>query len=191
MKTIRFFALALLSAFIISSCSSGLSFTKRRYTKGFYVHHRAGAPDVKQHKSMSDPIAQPAVVVNAEPVSADQANQVNAQKNPQIGSVTAKVPASKIKRSGHVSSQASPAVKHGLTEKAGLLTAPKIRTLSDSQLAKGPSGDGYSILWTVIVVLAILYLIGLLAGGFGLGGLIHLLAIVVVVLLILWLLKII
>jgi hypothetical protein len=69
--------------------------------------------------------------------------------------------------------------------------APKFRALNDSQIGVAGPSDGYSLLWIIIVVLAVLYLIGLLTGGFGLGPIIHVLIIVAVVLLILWLLKVI
>src|SRR5687768_6645273 len=32
----------LLAAFILPSCNSALSITKRKYTRGYYVHHNAG-----------------------------------------------------------------------------------------------------------------------------------------------------
>lgn len=54
-----------------------------------------------------------------------------------------------------------------------------------------PASGALSLLWIVIVVLLILWLLGLLAGGWGLGGLINLLLVVALILLILWLLRII
>lgn len=53
------------------------------------------------------------------------------------------------------------------------------------------SGDALSILWIVILVLIILWLLGWLSGGLGLGGFIHVLAVIALILLILWLLRII
>src|SRR5690606_24162423 len=51
--------------------------------------------------------------------------------------------------------------------------------------------EALSILWVLIVALLILYILGLVMDGFGLGELIHILGVVVVVLLVLWLLKLI
>ncbi len=52
-------------------------------------------------------------------------------------------------------------------------------------------GEALSLLWIVILVLVILWLLGFITGGFGLGGLIHLLLLIALILLILWLLRII
>lgn len=59
------------------------------------------------------------------------------------------------------------------------------------KMASSRSGDALSFLWIVIVILLILWLIGWLAGGLGLGGFIHVLALIALILLILWLLRII
>ncbi|MBK6834313.1 MAG: lmo0937 family membrane protein [Bacteroidetes bacterium] len=53
------------------------------------------------------------------------------------------------------------------------------------------SGDGLSLLWIVILVLLILWALGLISGGFGLGGFINILLVIALILLILWLLRII
>lgn len=50
--------------------------------------------------------------------------------------------------------------------------------------------DGLSLFWVVILVLLILWALGFLTGGFGLGGLINLLLVIALILLILWLLRI-
>jgi hypothetical protein len=51
--------------------------------------------------------------------------------------------------------------------------------------------DALSFLWTVIALVLIIWLIAFLMGGWGLGGLIHVLLVIALVLLILWLLRII
>lgn len=55
---------------------------------------------------------------------------------------------------------------------------------------RGAERDALSLLWIVIVVILILWLIGIIAGGFGLGGLINLLLLIALILFILWLLRI-
>ena len=52
-------------------------------------------------------------------------------------------------------------------------------------------GDAHSLFWIVITIIAILYLIALVSGGWGLGGAIHVLLVIALVLFILWLLRII
>ncbi len=54
-----------------------------------------------------------------------------------------------------------------------------------------PQRDELSLFWIIILVILILWALGLLAGGFGLGGLINLLLLVALVLFILWLLRLI
>ncbi|NNM94984.1 MAG: lmo0937 family membrane protein [Bacteroidia bacterium] len=51
-------------------------------------------------------------------------------------------------------------------------------------------GDGLSLFWLIILIILIVWAIGLLAGGFGLGGLINILLVIALILLILWLLRI-
>jgi hypothetical protein len=54
-----------------------------------------------------------------------------------------------------------------------------------------PVEGALSLIWIVILVLLILWALGLLAGGWGLGGLINILLVIALILLILWLLRII
>lgn len=62
---------------------------------------------------------------------------------------------------------------------------------STKSMKQDPRGDVLSLLWIVILVLLIFWAIAFIAGGFGLGGLIHLLLAIALILLILWLLRII
>jgi hypothetical protein len=55
--------------------------------------------------------------------------------------------------------------------------------------ARGSSDDALSLLWIVILVVLLLWLLGVIAGGLGLGGLIHILLVIALILLILWLIR--
>ena len=75
-------------------------------------------------------------------------------------------------------------------------SAEKTKTLYEAPTVSNNTNDrdehaALSLLWLVIVIILILWLIGLIAGGFGLGGLINLLLVIALILLILWLLRII
>ena len=50
--------------------------------------------------------------------------------------------------------------------------------------------DGLSLFWIIILVILILWALGLLSGGWGLGGFINILLIIALILLILWLLRV-
>lgn len=62
---------------------------------------------------------------------------------------------------------------------------------SKKAIAASSGGEARSLLWLVIIIVLILWLIGFLAGGLGMGNLINLLLLVALILLILWLLRII
>src|SRR3990167_5281695 len=67
--------------------------------------------------------------------------------------------------------------------------------VSDDQSAQSGSavhdGDGLSLFGIIILIILILWLVGAISGGWGLGGLIHILLVIALILLILWLLRII
>jgi hypothetical protein len=85
--------------------------------------------------------------------------------------------------------------KQLLAAKNDVSEAPVLRTgifLPEATIAQEDSSEhaALSLLWIVILVILILWLIGILAGGLGLGVLINLLLVIALVLLILWLLRI-
>jgi cobalamin biosynthesis Mg chelatase CobN len=173
-----------LAGLLLSSCSSNLSFTKRRYTKGYFVEH---------HQKPSQPIAtesSKSKAVNAEDKILVQTltahkSENETVKNKNVYTASAATAKNKSAKASH-----KPVSKADAVELAIKHPIKAIRTAKDLGQA-ATSEDARSLIWIIIVVILILYLLGLLFDGFGLGGLIHILAVIAVVLLILWLLRII
>lgn len=170
-----------------------MSITKRKYNKGYYVSHSHKRPEVKAER----------VVTSAKPensehmLMAKKENKIITTPDEKDLKLTAavskpvEIQKPEIKNSGAASGhkytknffKAKPLEKY-LPNK--LYTAE----LKKKMVSASRDEDALSLLWIIIVILLLLYLIGLLAGGWGLGWAIHVLVIVAVVLLILWLLKI-
>jgi hypothetical protein len=177
----------LLAGLFFASCSS-LSVTKRRYTKGYFVE-RHGRNHVQLKKSETA-IAQAGSQEKQAPVQVVQSlsKTMNGEAAPvpvekRIVTAQAPIKSNNVKKGQPSATDViSMAVKHPVKalKQAGTL----VNTAATSD-------DALSLLWVVIVVILILYLLGLLFDGFGLGSLIHLLAVIAIVLLILWLLRII
>lgn len=77
------------------------------------------------------------------------------------------------------------------TQKLYSLPVRKINEQAFKPAPLASDRDGLSLLWIVILAILILWAVGFLAGGLGLGGLIHVLLVIALVLLVLWLLRII
>lgn len=183
-KPILFLSLIVIVSVIFTSCSSSL--TKRHYRKGYYVEHKhkPTTPIAKiSEKTLNKPEEKPESVVVA-PEQSVIAIQPKAQDVPEF--TTPKLKRDKFYR---------------LQEKeqtAELNFIPKkIKENRFSAMASkmGPSGatsdDVLSLFWIVLLVILIIYLLGFLFGGYGLGAFVHLLLVVFLILLILWLLRLI
>ncbi|MFI5204254.1 MAG: lmo0937 family membrane protein [Flavobacteriales bacterium] len=190
-KLISLSSVFIIVTVLLSSCATHL--TKRHYSNGYHVSHSENKQKVAahneeektaQHQSKKNETVvptQPMVnnettvavkpdVTNTVPVVANnQTNQSNVVSNPST--------AQPLKQKTSV-------LKHPVsTIKKALLDRKKISRISHD-------GEGHSLLWIIIVVILILWAIGFLADGFGLGGLIHLLLVIALVLFILWLLRV-
>ena len=69
--------------------------------------------------------------------------------------------------------------------------APKATLKNLKKAMHGSNDEALSLIWIVILVVLLLWLLGFIAGGFGLGPFIHLLLVIALILLILWLLRVI
>jgi len=179
--------LGFLSVICLSFVSCGpTGILKRHYTKGYYVAHK---------KQLRSPVLQP----NRTEVADISARNVGTVSKTEAA-YPFRDPTAKI-----LTCQAD--VKHPVKtipykNFTTVHTTPVIwNTRMAAKIGQGlyqsetlrahTSSDVLSLLWIVIVVILILWLIGFLLGGFGLGNLIHLLLVVALILLILWLLRII
>jgi hypothetical protein len=181
MKRIIIYLACLAGLVLASSCSVHDTVMKRHYMKGYYVgkHHHANSVSVAQSSNkenggdeLSDRLE---LSLQPEAIESPALARRTGGEITQVRSVKPK--ASMQPRASNDVRVAKPTLH--LREMIGL----KKPVASDR--------DGLSLFWIVILVILILWAIGFLGGGFGLGGLINLLLVVALILLILWLLRII
>jgi hypothetical protein len=192
----KLFAPLILCAFaamLLSSCSdtSKLSFTKRHYRSGYFVDatgkNRTIIPVATLPVRVTHPISAKAIVKQ------ENKNEINI---PVTATKKTDIVQKKIQENYPVSVSIN-SIKQVLNKSYVFIENPALQTRQIISESVGSPGDssraasaGLSLLWIVIVVILILWLIGLLAGGFGLGGLINVLLIIALILFILWLLRI-
>jgi len=186
-------------AMIFSSCSTQLptvSIAKRHYKNGYYV-------SVNNNKHTSDATSEVTKNVIAEPASVapvtSTANNVSetspVEENTSGNTFTA--PKNKQNISKELTASA---VKHAAPGNLKRTITPNtVKELKNIQAAsklmvsenKNHSNNNNSLIWTIIVILLLLWLLSVLMGGWGLGGILHLLLVIALILLILHLLGII
>lgn len=187
--------LILFSAIIISSCASlpGVSVTKRNFRNGYYLDFisgkTTGTEAIKSDNLKEQPADLPVNIfpkdnllnpspllayAEKEPIPADK--RKNEMKNTSIlkklqaiKTNNAKVPLIKIRY------KSRPLIKP---------------TMDTDNNTASINHEGGSIIWTLIGILLLLWLLSLLTGGWGLGGLIYLFLVVAVILAILRLLEV-
>ena len=172
---------------LLSSCSSKLSLTKRHYRKGYYVNntHKHATPKINDDKkiTINNPtITEPILEENvyAQPIISNEILLSDATKNYSGNKELTQTQINyfKPKELKQTLNANAPSIKKQLFQFNKLTKSSGER-------------DALSLFWIVILVILILWLLGFLAGGFGLGGLINLLLVVALILLILWLLRVI
>jgi hypothetical protein len=170
---------------LFSSCNSNYSITKRRYNKGYYVHHtsKQAEPVNRENRSIAKQSTPEKIYVQG--VAKNVAATSKSQRNNLVA-------VGKVQQAAK-SSASKPNVLNSVKRALPAEFTMKHQVKALHQLAKRASGDAgddaLSILWVVVVVLLILWLIGFLLD---IGGpAIHLLAVIALILLILWLLRII
>lgn len=184
-KFIKLSILLLFSGILLISCRSKLSITKRHYLKGYYfnVNNKNNYPvqtsrSVKKHREVNL-LAVKSLAPLTEKAEQTFIAQNTTTRNNQVAGIKRTLPQNIIQKLNYpVYTKIHP------DKPARNLFQPK--KLSDDN----SRNDGLSLLWVVILAILILWAIGLLAGGFGLGAAIHILVIIALVLLILWLLRI-
>ena len=190
--------LVITAAMVLASCSTQLStvsIEKRHYNKGYFVQMG------KKYKSES--ASRDIKTSVAEPV---RSTQVTSENN-----VSETVPVSETPVTGTIAvAKNKQAVSKNLTASAAKHSAPsnlkrnftpntlkelkELKAASKRMVFESKSHDNNNnrgLLWTIIVILLILWLISFLSGGWGLGGILHLLLVIALVLLILMLLGVI
>jgi hypothetical protein len=177
---------------IFVSCKSS-SVMKRRYNKGYYVHHAARHSEPKAIETAANTKTP---LVKA-PVVTEQVKAATVTKPIVQPSANLTAEANKSANTKTVAKENTS--KTGLTKNSVKVIPTAFSQKRQLQLLKelvvkaksgDPADDALSLLWILILVLLILYLLGFAFNDYGVGSAIHILAVVIVVLLILWLLRI-
>ncbi|MFI5148845.1 MAG: hypothetical protein ACHQRM_03865 [Bacteroidia bacterium] len=189
-KTIKICLGVILGALGLSSCSVQTSLVKRHYNSGYYVD-RSEKPYDADAREQAKPVAHSKSTVATLPKKEDPGAGTEIVLAPAIHQLA------RLHKAGSaVGSQttATGATKPEVnTQTASATQSPLNFThkLVDVKHLNGEGErEGLSLFWVVIIILLILWLFGLLGGGWGLGILINLLLLFALILLILWLLRI-
>lgn len=195
MKTTTLFTLVLFAGMMLPSC--GVTIVKRQHTGGYYVstNHRyrvdKGEEVIKKDEDESVASTQSTAVETEElaaaatPATIDESvntSGVQAIKQNDVTPSAGSVKTFPTKRTISLSS---------MTEKVPMMKKMDSRMKKLKSKANAPAGDEeLSLIWIVILVLLVLWALGLIGGGWGLGWVINVLLVIALVLLILWLLRI-
>ncbi len=183
---------------LLSSCGSSFTVMKRHYNSGYYVDYTESHKEItpKAEGRIPQPASVSSISVADAPVKQTGTSLNSAQS---VKEESRAISPNQRKESFKTNLVAISKLSH--ITKLGIIDAPnsenKQPLFQSPTISNAISDDGggeraaLSLLWLVIVIVLILWLIGILAGGFGLGGLINLLLLVALILLILWLLRVI
>ena len=181
------------ASLLFFSCSreSSLSFTKRHYRNGYFVEHAINQPVPKPQTHETDFIEQPSIA------SQKTTKQIRVERDLDVKNVNTSE--SKQAVVSKPKSVATERINHKPVNGSIPSFISDIRSKTNTPVHKFQlkhtqqvtDENVRSFFWTVILVILILWLIAVLSGGWGLGGLVHLLLVVALILFILWLLRII
>jgi hypothetical protein len=186
----------IIACIFFSSCGTSLSIAKRHYRKGFYVefakHNQAPSP-VKNAEKKPSPDKRTILsysVLKPEKRIVEMAGNI-IPKPTQVQSIH-KTTGGKPQLYKTVSMQNSLLTDkqtNAVTKNIAIQTGPFF-TQDSEYHDDGGGRAALSLLWIIIVIILIIWLIGILAGNFGIGPVINVLLIIALILLILWLLRI-
>jgi hypothetical protein len=197
MKTsFRFTFLILITAFVIGACSSSVGFSKRKYTKGYYVSKikdQHGFPN--KNAAIHKPITR---IANS---STEDLTKPTPPPNEQLGAIPIyqKKPFENMRKL--IPANFSKNLNLHRLQPTSLFALAKnsksenpagfMASNPENKKLLGTSNDdkSYSLLWIAVVVIVFLWYLGFLA-GWGSSGIINLLLILAFILLVLWLLRI-
>lgn len=192
-KLITFGTICIVTCIVFSSCSSSFEITKRHYNKGYYINHSSNKESalITKERASEVKIATPVYPVTA---SIEQntkiANSVPIYKteNTVIGTNARKTEHRTI-----LASNVGQMAKNMPTATEAPATRIKSSVLGISSVTDDGNHnrrDALSLFWLIILIVLIVWLIGLVTGGFGMGGFINILLVIALILLILWLLRV-
>ncbi|MGZ3864900.1 MAG: hypothetical protein ACXVNR_00240 [Bacteroidia bacterium] len=186
-KIISFFVLCLMLSVVFTACKSNI-FIKRHYNDGYYIAKADRTRNPGVNSSASDQVRKAnrsAYAARQRSAHADHTELVQAEAKPNTAVASSK--SDVIKPASSKKTGIAPLNKM----KAYALKMPELKNPAKKKPAVDDGRDGLSLFWIVILAILILWAIAFIAGGFGLGDIIHVILVIALVLLILWLLRII
>ncbi len=195
MKNLFTYVIIFIGAGILfSSCSNimNVSFTKRLYRNGYYVEHSNKRQALKQKERETVYLVKPDLVSPQQikttvekniVLKTDNINEIKQSNSSNNNSVDKK-------QAYHKSGIEKAATSNSLAVDSKFNSPVKVQKNKSTfeKILKSPSDNPHSLLAVLIAILLIIWLVGILSGGWGMGGLIHILLVIAVILLIIWLL---
>jgi hypothetical protein len=194
-KLLQIILITMLTGCMLSSC---MSVAKRRYTNGYYISHTAGKHATKKQNSdislKADKMEKTQPKLNEEiakevkvPEQDHQIAESAIHAANELGNEQYRKQKSVEKKKEFVYN----AYANHVDKIIRIGSHSKLKESIEKKMRSSHSADDVlSLFWIVILIILLVYLIGLLFEGFGLGWAIHLILLVALILLILWLLRV-
>lgn len=190
-KLITFSAICIVASILLSACGSNMSITKRHYNNGYYVSYSDGKQAVLTPKVREVQSKTSESLNSVQDQTEQNTKSEYSEQSPATGNTLVVADNEKLQRKAISHQRTNDALKHLSKIVKNPVAQIKHNLFETKRLSpNAPEREGLSLFWIVILVILILWALGFLAGGFGLGGLINLLLIVALILFILWLLRI-
>jgi hypothetical protein len=201
-RVVTLITLLLFTGILLPSC--GVTVQKRQHTKGFYVNTNPRIPTARSSKEEIRPEEEPAVAVaeapgETAPATAETKQLAEAVTRQQPAEATPSTVTEDVPTVVAHDRSVAPTTRSGAfqhTDKKPFIErmaekSPLKKKLDNQKMkARASSGEALSLFWIVILILLLLWAIGVISGGWGLGGVIYILLVIALILLILWLLRI-
>lgn len=187
--------LVICGSVLFTSCNQGISLTKRHYRNGYHVEYSSKKPTINPKENNSSAvesvitasqesakIAESTEIITGNEIRDDQMAASSNEKNDQV---VQKPVDQTVDFKGALSNNFNDG---GTKSSTKTVLKDNFQALNN---LKNSGEDARSLFWLVITIIIILWLIAFLTGGWGLGGVIHLLLLIALILFILWLLRLI
>jgi hypothetical protein len=183
---------------LLAGC--GISLEKRQHTGGYYVNVNPRKHALKENHTAAKPqeeeTAKESVIrTEPQPVEAEELVAEAAIPEPVAAeAIRTETPVQTRRMDARPSDEPvtadEPERASIITKVADKLPVKNVKKAVTRAGAAASSGDALSLFWIVILILLVLWVAGLIGGGWGLGWVINVLLVIALVLLILWLLRI-
>lgn len=183
--------LAILTSIVISSCKQ-VSVIKRKYNKGYYVSHSHKHPEVKSESSTTSSVLKKPEYLKPIAITSLRLPNSTTPVKEYVPTASVVTPLKTVGTYHPANEMKNLMSSRNSFKEVSLMPVKLFSNGTIKNLTASHEGhDALSLLWIIIVIILIVWLLGFLFDGFGIGWGIHLLAVIALILLILWLLRII